>query len=468
MTEEAEFPPPIDRGSIAAEPLSVDLPAPAPNEPLPLYEGAATIDFRDAHLEGWARVDILWTPRTRLVCGIEIVGVVDSRSVSRAFSDSLNQDINLTIDSRRVSSRLRRLVFGPMGPEVEPAKPWIELEVYESWVIGTADRPASEVRFELVNMNDVYGSPVRRGEYGFSADRIDLASSRWTVEIDALENSTAIVGQLKTEGGYAITHRGRAFRSDGSSITPEEAQEFVTTLQLACSFAMRRWIAPVRWRGYTSEGELAWEVWALRNVDPWSEPLTWFSGVSVSNLSEVFRAIDDRWVDPYWQQLLRTAVHYYLDASGDGLVNRHVIMGCSLLELIGWHVVVEDRHLLGRNGYDRLETADKFRLLLRLLGLDLSIPPELAALSRLGKRYADLAAATAEVRHTVVHARRHQEMLTFNSHLWSDFGRLVHNLCDLAMLYLLGYSGDYVNVVTCRYAAEAHPVPWAQNRETHR
>jgi hypothetical protein len=43
--------------------------------------------------------------------------------------------------------------------------------------------------------------------------------------------------------------------------------------------------------------------------------------------------------------------------------------------------------------------------------------------------------------------------------VWTDAVPLNQQLCDLTMLYLLSYSGEYVDPVSARYAADARPRP---------
>ena len=152
---------------------------------------------------------------------------------------------------------------------------------------------------------------------------------------------------FKRRAATQSTHVGRATLSDGATIEPSDAVQLMTTLQYTLSFAEDRWITPVRTRGLSADGTVAWELWGLWYTAPWSMPMTWFSRRSVDGLNQVFSAIDDRWSNQYWERLLRTSMHYYLDAT-PGLVNRQLIMSGALLELIGWHVVVEDRKLMSR------------------------------------------------------------------------------------------------------------------------
>lgn len=65
-------------------------------------------------------------------------------------------------------------------------------------------------------------------------------------------------------------------------------------------------------------------------------------------------------------------------------------------------------------------------------------------------------------RPSVVHAKRRRAAWELDAGVWTHAVQLNQQLCDLAMLYLLSYSGEYVDTVSARYAADAHPVLWAR------
>jgi hypothetical protein len=445
----SDIEPPVDPLPDYVDPIPDDLPRPAPNSAVPIYSGHVAVGARA--LSGEGTVEVRWVPEAAVICHVEFDPQKDPHVVEDLFR--INEEIEVEVGSAgTIHGRFR-------GGSWHPERPWVELEVYGSHVVGQGDQ-AVELRFELVNLDDVHGEPVRYGEHGWGADRIQLKSRRWIVDLDGARGRD-VYDELNRTGGYAVTHNGRAVRCDAGSVTPEDAEALFTTLQYTLSFAERRWVTPIRGRALRGDGQLAWELWGLWNTNPWARPLTWFGRGTPAALSAVFEAIDDSWADQYWERLLRTSIHYYLDA-GRGLVHRGVVMGGALLELVGWHVVVEDRALLSARGYDRLETHDRLRLLLRLMSLPLDIPDELPALKRYADRSWDLATAITEIRHSVVHAKRHQQVWELEPDVWVDVAQLNNHLCDLAMLFLLSYNGEYVNPLTARYAADRGPVPWAQ------
>lgn len=434
-----------------ALPLPLDLEQPTPNASLPIYAGRMSASAYGITLDGDAVVEVRWTPEPALVCHIDFDPGVAIQDLQRVIAGDPNQEIELRVPGG--SGRARR-----RGGNWLPDSPWAEYRIYDVLTINTG-ADASEVRFELVNMEDVYGAPVSYGEYSWGADLLQLSSSRWSIDLQAVRDLRPTIETLQQTGGYAVTHTGRASLRDGAGVEPSDAKSLMTTLQYTLSFAEDRWITPVRTRGLTTDGGVAWELWGLWNTAPWSMPMTWFSRRSVDGLNEVFRAIDNRWSDEYWERLPHTSIHYYLEAS-HGLVNRQVIMAGALLELIGWHVVVEDRKLLSGNGFDRRDASDRIRMLLELMCYPLDIPLELPAVRGFAKPTWDIADVLTEVRHSVVHAKRHRAAWEMDDDTWVEVSSLSQEICNAAMLYLLEYQGNYVNQLTARFAADEWPVPW--------
>ncbi len=438
-----------------ARPIPTDIAVPDPNQPLPVYSGSISVESSGRVVGGTGTVEIAVLPSPSLFARVEFDSGTDRETIRAMLDRRDDSDVRLHVGGAEVLARWRG---GNWGAD----RPWGSYEIYDHRPVHVSGS-ASELWFELMNMDHLMGDPVDYGESGWGSDLILLKSSRWHVELQALRHSSSIREQLRESGGYGVTHVGRATRCDGESLTPDSAAELLETVQLALSFACNRWVTPVRPRGKATDGSLAWEYWGLRFTDAWSSPMTWYNKMGPKSLSDVFRAIDDGWCDEYWRRLLQTSMHYHLD-SMRGLVNRQMIMAAALIELIGWHVVVEDRQLLSPKGYDRLESSDRVRMLFGLACVDLAIPAqctELQAYANGVNKSWDVANLVCEVRHSVVHAKRHPDVWKIGPKVWGELLQVTHDLCNLAMLFMLDYQRTYVSEVHSRSTVDDLPVPWA-------
>lgn len=433
-------------------PISADVGLPAPNLPLPVYDGQARVSQGSTTITGAAQVEIRWTPVPQLTCRFE-PSTPNSLQELR-FGESA--PVLLGVGESLGPAKIR----GGQTYSAE-GRPWLALRLYEPLTVDHGGE-ATELRFEIVNLEAYVGKPIRYGANSWRAGRLALQSTTWIVDVDDIEDLDRVEEELSQTGGFAVTHIGRAAKRDGSVITVDDAKALMTTLQYSLSLAETRWVTPVRPRARAADGSIAWEVWGLWYTSPWATPITWWRSDSATALEELFPLIDDRWSDRYWERLLRSAVHYYLDAT-HGLVNRQLIMGASLLELVGWHVIVEMGRIKTASAYDSLTAAERIQLLLERLAVSTEVPNELKALKTQMRRshWANGPAAVAGVRHTATHAKRHQGGWEWDPDVWTEANLLCSHYCDLAVLGLLGYRGRFVNRVTARFTADAQPVPWS-------
>lgn len=430
------------------QPLPPDLVVPDPDCPLPIYQGNMTCNQGMAEAVGTGSVEVRWSPVPQL----------SGRFVPLAGRGSLIdgidplQSLGVAVEGGHGEVKFRG---GRRGHD-----PYLQFRIYQPFSIQAGPGLADHIRFEVVNLPDYYGESIAVGDYGFRAGRLGLQSKKWTVDLDSLADISDRIDAVRESGGYTVTHTGRASKRDGSGVTTDEAMSLLTVLQYTLSVAANRWVTPVRPRGLAADGSVAWEIWGLWFTAPWSTRPSWWDESEVA-LKDLFRGIDDRWATKDWEHLLRSVVHYYLD-SKEGLVNRRLILGTSLLELIGSELVVQRTSCTAKK-YDGLAARKKIGRLLDILTTDRGIPGSFKALAEQASRcgWEDGPHAVAEVRNTATHAIRHNEGWRWESHVWDEASSLCSHYCDLSVLGLLSYTGHYVNLTTARSVGDSGPVPWA-------
>lgn len=458
-----------DRESEFPEIMEPARPWPNVNEPQEFFRGRVSVQFGKVLFGGDGVASLVWLPRPAVILRVEFDGPIPD-------GVPLRPDLGLTRFEVAGGSGEGR-IEGGASFAIPPERPWVALRVFE-FTHETSIRTdtATEVRFDLANFDHYYGRPVSCGRSvsvgehtfrGWQAARMQLEGAGWEVTIDSRHDLHEVTESLRQSGGHALTHTCRARRTDGVAITPESTSQLLSLVQFSLSIGAARWVTPVLAEGLGASGEVLWTIWTLYNTEPWTMPLTVFSGSEVASFEEFFRRLAGRWSDAYWESVLRTATHYYLRSVGGDLVHEAIIMGNALLELIGWAVVVEERALLSANGFDRLPWDDKVRMLLGLYNCGTSIPPSLTALRALGAREGgwDGPRAVTEMRHSAVHAKKHQRGWAWGNDAWGDALHLTQWYCDLAILALVGFEGRYVNRVSARSHADLESVPWATRSE---
>jgi hypothetical protein len=364
-----------------------------------LYEGDASVQLVRNWVTGIAVAKLSWFPTPRLEVEVEFDPVAESLDFRSLGEFDPNQSLRFRIGD--CEGEGRPALFNAYEPSVR-----IEVRTFERrWTT------ASHLRFDLVNLSRIYGTPITNGR-GISNSRLTLDGGGWNLVLDGRTFDIDRATERDPDSGYLITHTGRATKHDGTSISPDDARSFLTMLQYALSIPENRWVTPICIEGRTGDDSIAWTIWDLWNMQPWSKPLNWLPALYTFECQqEFFERLASRWYESREsEQLLRTATHYYLDAHSHGLLNRGLIMGFALVELVAWELVMDGGSNSAPQGFDQ-DLAKKLRKLLTRHDVPITIPTALAALRNLAKEkgWGDGPKALAEIRHTAVHAKRHRD-----------------------------------------------------------
>jgi hypothetical protein len=436
-----------------------------PDADLLLFEGAAEVAAKPRWQTGEGRAMLRWRPRPHVALRVDFDG--HPHDVRAALEGQDNPRVGIRVASQEgtaVVAVVGGATLWRCGDEWRQDAAYAELEVQEL-TFRWSEQPAVELRFDVVNLDAIAGAGVSSGEGAMWHGRLVLRGGGWTITADARQDLREVHDSVGRDGGCVVTHTCVARLDSGAAISLDQAKSFLTAFQYVLSVAQARWATPIVPRGHASDGSVAWEIWDVWNCRPWSpalHPLPQTSSESIHELCE--RLLDFWFADHHNERVLRSAVHFYLDMNDGGLLTRHIIVSFALFELVGWSILVEQRRMLSENGFDRgLEADDKLRRLLSTFSVPTEIPTQLEALKNraMEEGWPDLPKAVTELRHAAVHARRQDDHWAWGHEVWIDAARACDWLADVAILALLGYRGLYVDRITCRWAEDATPVPWA-------
>jgi len=129
------------------------------------------------------------------------------------------------------------------------------------------------------------------------------------------------------------------------------------------------------------------------------------------------------------------------------------------LELLAWKLFADGSDVK-LDQFDKLPAADKLRLLLDKAKIPQAIPSELEDLARAAKanNWRDGPQALTEIRNGIVHGQKLEKVLRLSIDVRRDIWVLGLWYLELTLLWLMRYSGLYVN----RCASGKYElVPWA-------
>jgi hypothetical protein len=329
----------------------------------------------------------------------------------------------------------------------------------------------TEAIFFLANFQEYLGELIRNGEGTKSwRGRLELISHPWLIIIDSTENTKMVIESLKREGGYGITHIGKIKRIDNKEFNYADANEIASALTYFLSFCRGRWSSIVCTKGYGG-ADLIWQQWNTKNITSWKYTEHWFphqEPTELQNLSTAFDGFLKRWTSPIWNDPIKIAIHWYVEANiGAGGEEGGVVLAQTALELLSWMYLVEDSSTskYSSSAFDKGSAAEKIKELMSELKIPSVIPTEFTELQNEAQQSAinngiDI---LVKLRNGVVHPKYSKRSAVLQMSLDSrhEAKQLILWYLELILLAILGYRGLYYRrYIKDYYSKSLAKVPW--------
>jgi hypothetical protein len=433
-----------------------------PNEPISLYSGPIDFTQRGKTFRADALITLKWLPTPKVWFEVP--------SVPRGVYPRL-EDVSLRLDDgTEISSAVVKSLHLASGPKGYSSN--LSGRVWDR-VLRPADGPVRYVLFLLPNFDQPIGHGVHYPDGSDRAFRLTLEGGGWIITLDELDDRAEVQRYLKANSGFGVTQVGRLEKEDHSTFSVEDALAALDALKWYVSFAAGQWTSPYLPAGFSSDGKRVWEVWDHHRTVPFRDLSAWLDRIHGEQFEGPFSGFMSRWLDNAWEEVIRLAVHWYIEANaGAGSIEGSIVLTQTAFELLGSAVLVDHHGWLSTRGYEeKLEASDRVRLLFLWAGIPTEIPSELGDLVKLAKAYEefminkrpDSAAAMTTIRNTITHSTR-KNREKFRKH--SDEARRdawilgLRNL-ELCLLRLFNHQGTYANRIRQKHAGDVEPVPWA-------
>lgn len=269
--------------------------------------------------------------------------------------------------------------------------------------------------------------------------------------------------KLQQLGGYAITHAVVISRHDRARFHLDDVEPLRDSLFHVLSFARGRLVGLAIPTGYR-EDELVAVSWQTTVTEPWESVLSWFDATLGDALAGLVENYVSRSNDPFWSVVLRRAIRMTVQSNRATPLDAAIPLAAATLELLGW--AVESVGLAPQ--LPPKTPADKrIRGLLSWAGIPLEIPSELSSLeARAVDRHqpdADAASVIVGLRNRLMHPPKKPKTGDWPSHdLMLEAFRLSLEFCELSILRILGYEGNYGTRrhLDGRWFGQTEAVPW--------
>lgn len=334
--------------------------------------------------------------------------------------------------------------------------------------IPSADNNTMTVGFYLSNFVDFSGEKFfieAQNKNKFRRDYVEFQTDKWSVTICPLPNAHETFKELKTRGGYAVTHVGLIEKLDGDLLAQSDVESLLRSLHYFLSFAQGRWIGVVLPHGLDRSLSHVWQDIRLRYEKPWKRPGNWLDPRTSSILERSF-GLFEKWLqDSTWNEPLEHILYWYLRANDDDSgIDGNIVLAHTALELFAFNYCVNHRKLISKKEYNNLPAAVRILLFFSWLGLPVRIPGQLLTVHKLARsrNWSNSAEVLTAFRNKIVH--HEQKTLKEFSPAFYEIWNLSLWYLELGILKLIEYEGPYVNRVKSTRWGEPEPVPWSVGR----
>jgi hypothetical protein len=338
-------------------------------------------------------------------------------------------------------------------------------------VVSPADGLASYVMFLLPNFDQPSGRGVLYPDRSRRASRLTLRGGGWIINLDAADDQKNVEKYLEANSGFGITQVGRLEKADQAPFSAEDSQAALRALAWYISFAAGRWTGPCLPTGFDAGSKPMWQVWEYSRTVSFRRRTSWMDRVHGDQFEEPFPGFMKLWLDDTWEEVIRLAIHWYIEANAlAGSVEGSIVLTQTSFELLASAILVDHDAWLSQDGCDRIAAADRIRLLFLWAGIPTGIPDELGDLVKLSKSFEDFmlnktpdaAAAMTTIRNTITHpTRKNREK--FGRHTYearNDAWTLGLRNLELCLLKLFDHRGTYADRIGRKWQGEVEPVPW--------
>lgn len=318
--------------------------------------------------------------------------------------------------------------------------------------------------FELPNFKKTSGEGTKMGG-SFSHSKIQWSDDNWDITVDKLHDFDNIYKELKSEGGYALTHTGKVKPKSGN-ITHQESRTISEKLGLFLSFLKGRRAYPCFLHGYKDD-KLCWIDYSAFHVDRHLHVDSWLPQNDYSGIPELWKGFLKLTETEDDYQCVDYLLHWYIEAnSNSGFVEGSIVLLQNAFELLyNWRLKTNEE---ANSGAD-----EKIRRLLKQAQLPLGFHPDYEEMVQELKanqiQFTDFPKLFTLIRNAIVHSDRNKRTQLSK---YSGIHRfhikhigLYH--MELLLLHLFGYNGK----IATRLPLERHSggneesVPWTKENQ---
>ncbi|MGL5694022.1 MAG: hypothetical protein ACRCXA_08085 [Peptostreptococcaceae bacterium] len=316
------------------------------------------------------------------------------------------------------------------------------------------------IDFNIINLDQLPGKLINFEDKLF-AGRIDFDISDYKVIIDKRYDYRKELNEdLKSKSGAIITHVGRIYKKDNSAFKTTNIEDVIDRISTALSFMCGRYVDICFASGYFNDKNV-YRLWREGLVTPFKFVPTWSDTIANHyNIEKYISLMCKKLEDVYYEPTIKHIVDWYIESLNNITLENNIISVQIALETLSYVVLVELYNLLDDEEFDNNSTTRNIRMLLKIC----KIPHgqnELDLFDDWSKsKFDDGIDLVVYFRNKIVHPSRkgHKASLSVDD-MWNII-QIGTRYVELALLFVIGYKGEYSNRLKYRSYGEVESVPW--------
>ncbi|AFY36503.1 hypothetical protein Lepto7376_0043 [[Leptolyngbya] sp. PCC 7376] len=423
------------------------------SQPLVLYRGSAELFCEDQQLFGKVTLELGWHPYPN----ITIKFVYNYTQVKTGFLDSSSSKYSLKLQDITP----QKIVDFRWFRDKPLRNKQRELYGYlrEPLIIGSCKDLTSLVfnitnffSFSIFNQWDTFpdgkGGWIevqREGWLGFDG-QFTFDYQNWHIVLGDLRSDWEIEEHLEERGGFLITHIFKVEHLDNTILNFQEAQKIVKAFCYYLSFVRGLWISPLLCSGFDQSGTCVFEEWKTPEIqaDSWFSLANCWTTSDTTECVYYFSGFMDKWNDPQWNSVIQDSIQWYIESSKHTSGNNTcIVLVQAALEKLAWTYLSTNEYL-SPDGFKKLTFADKTKLMLKILKIELIPLDENWEITKLSKEknWPDSVEAIAQVRNLIVHptVNKKQSQITISEIMMAEIFEVAHYYLWQSLLKIFGFS----------------------------
>lgn len=315
--------------------------------------------------------------------------------------------------------------------------------------IGNKNLNVDFVRFEIANLKNILGTPVKIGN-ARAKNRITLKTSEYKITLDKDFDFIKLNHQLKETGGYQILYTGKLEYNSNKKIPFDKANQIFELLSYFLQFVNGRRTSPIFRYGFDKEDKIVWKTIDRHFIDSYKYVLSWFSDNETKGILNLWEEFTNLWKNESDRDCLKTILHWYVEANANnGFAEGSIVLIQNAHELLFHWLISEKYNYVNTTDADNISASAKIGFLLSLFNINPAIPPEFESLIKFSLQYNIINGPEAftRIRNCIVHPsiKKRKSLKEIEENARVEALHLGIYYVEIVLLNFLKYNGEIKN-----------------------